>query len=143
MYHTEHSVHIDASPAAVWAVLTDVEHAPDWTPTMSKVERLDSGPFGPDSSVRIKLVGFPATPWRVTQFDDGRSFTWVAQSGPRVTATHTVEPDGNGTKLTLSIDTSGAVALVFAPVLRWVSPRNIKREAAGLKAHCEAAATGD
>ena len=141
MYHTEHSVHIDAAPAAVWAVLMDVEHWPDWTPTMSKVERIDSGPFGPASSARVKLVGFPSTLWRVTQFDDGRAFTWAAQSGPRVVATHVVEPDGTGTKLTLGIETSGALALVFAPLLRWVSPRNIRREAAGLKAYCERAAS--
>jgi carbon monoxide dehydrogenase subunit G len=141
MYHTEHSIHIEATPAAVWAVLTDVEHSPAWTPTMSKVERMDSGPFGPTSRARVKLVGFPATVWRVTQFDDGHSFTWVAETGPHVVATHVVEPDGAGTKLTFGIDTSGALALVFSPLLRWVSPRNIRREAAGLKAHCERAAS--
>ncbi len=137
MYHTEHSIHIEAPPATVWATLTDVEHAPDWTPTMTRVERLDSGPFGPTSSARIKLVGLSAVVWRVTRFDDGRSFTWVTQTGPHIVATHVVQPDGAGAKLTLGIDASGALALLFAPLIRWVSPRNLRREAAGLKAHCE------
>jgi uncharacterized membrane protein len=139
MFKAEHAVHIDASPSAVWAVLMDIERWPAWTPTMRKVQRMEEGAFGVGSRANITLNGLPAVTWRVTQFDDGRSFTWESERPPRVSASHVIEPDGGGAKLTLATDARGLGAVLFAPLLIWVSPRNIRREAAGLKQYCEAA----
>lgn len=38
------TVAIDAPPNEVWAVVCDVEHWPDWTPTVHQATRLDQGP---------------------------------------------------------------------------------------------------
>jgi uncharacterized protein YndB with AHSA1/START domain len=79
----ETSVRIDAPPEKVWRVLTDVERWPEWTPSMTRVERLQTGPLQVGSTARIKQPKFPPTVWRVTELEPGRSFSWAA-GGPGV-----------------------------------------------------------
>ena len=45
----EISTAISSSAERVWAVLTDVERWPEWTPSITKITRLDSGPFAEGS----------------------------------------------------------------------------------------------
>jgi hypothetical protein len=135
--HERHIIHIEAPPRDVWAVLMDVERWPDWTPTMRRVERLDAGPFGPGSRARITLRGLPPGAWRVTQLDDGRSFTWETETGVRALAGHVIEPDGAGTKLTLTASTRGLFALLLTPVTMLLTRGHVRREAEGLKRYCE------
>jgi len=71
---------IDADPSDVWAVLADVEHWPDWCPTMSSVRRLDDGPFGVGSAAEVHQPKLPRTIWRVTEFEPGRRFEWATTS---------------------------------------------------------------
>ena len=59
--------------------------------------------------------------------------------GAHVTAIHEVEPRDGGSVVTLTLETRGPAAAIFAPLLDPFSRRNVEREAAGLKARCEAA----
>ena len=52
--HLETSVEIGATPAEVWSVLVDIDRWPAWTETVSELERLDTGPLGLSSRVRLK-----------------------------------------------------------------------------------------
>ena len=54
-------------------------------------------------------------------------------------ATHVIEPDGNGSKVTLTVDLSGIVATLFGPMIAGQSRKNVEMEAEGLKRWCEAA----
>ena len=137
--HAERSVHIDAPPDVVWRVWTDVERWPEWTASMRKITRLDEGPFGSNSSARVQANAPPTADWRVTQFDEGRSFTWEAEmTGAHAVGTHLVEPDGAGAKATMTISISGGLpAALLTPLLAAISRRNLRLEAEGLKRRCE------
>jgi uncharacterized protein YndB with AHSA1/START domain len=134
----EISVDIDAAPDEVWRVLTDVERWPEWTPSMTRVERLDSGPLQVGSTARIKQPKFPPTVWRVTQLEPGQSFSWTA-SGPGVTTVggHRITPRDDGVEVTLSIRQTGPLAWLVGLLTSRLTQSYVQMEANGLKRRSE------
>ena len=104
-----HTTTIDAPPATVWALTTDVERWPELMPTVRTVTRLDEGPFGLGSTARIEQPGLRPAVWTVTEFEPGRRFAWSTRLyGAQVLAGHTIEPAaGGGARNTLSLTLSG------------------------------------
>jgi uncharacterized protein YndB with AHSA1/START domain len=132
---TDFSITFDlgAPPERVWAAMSDIERWPEWTPTVTRVERLDRGPLGVGSRVRILQPKLPPAVWEVTELDAGRSFTWVTRSpGVRVTAQHRVEPTPDGSRVTLSLAFSGLLGRVVARLTRSLNQRYLALEAEGL-----------
>lgn len=127
------SRHIDAPTDLVWEVLADVDHWPDWLPTVDSVERLDDGPFVVGSRARVRQPKLPRAEWEVTEVVDGRSFTWEATGpGMRTIARHEVVPDADGSRVTLSIEQTGPMGAVAALVWRRLTQRYIELEAESL-----------
>jgi uncharacterized membrane protein len=127
--------HIEAPTRAVWDVLIDVAHWPDWTPTITSVERLDDGPFGVGSRAKVRQPKLPQAQWEVTEVVDGRSFIWEARGpGMKTIARHEVVPDGTGSQVTLSIEQTGPMGAVAAFVWRSLTQRYIELEADSLDA---------
>jgi uncharacterized membrane protein len=136
------TLRIDAPPEKVFAVLCDVERWPEWTATMSSVQRLESGPFGVGSSARIRQPRLRAAVWQVTGFEDQRNFTWSTRSpGLRMTAGHLIAPQDQGSSATLSFELSGFMARLAARLYGSLIERYITTEAQGLKRRCESGAT--
>jgi carbon monoxide dehydrogenase subunit G len=136
----EHTLHIEAPLAAVWAVTEDVERWPSWTPTMHSVQRMDEGTFDVGSSAAIRQPGMPETVWTVIEMDRGRSFTWEGRArGMRMRATHELSAEGAGTKNTLRVEVAGVVAFLLWPLVRPALRRALRQENAGLKSFCERA----
>lgn len=134
----EEIVRIKAPPDRVWAVYTDVERWPEWTPVMQKIERLEDGPLALGSTARIEAQGGPPSVWTVTEFTVGRSFTWEAAArGVTLVAHHVIEADGDASSVRLGVRMSGLMATLLSPFLRSVAKRNVKTEAEGLKRRCE------
>ncbi len=132
------TIHIDAAPAAVWAVMTDVERWPEWTESMRSVKRLEAGDFGLGSTVHVEAKGAPASVFTVSEFTPGRSFTWDTRTrGISASASHLIEPDGDGSNVTLGVTMSGLAATLFFPLLAFVGRRNVRMEGEGLKRRCE------
>jgi uncharacterized protein YndB with AHSA1/START domain len=134
----EFAVEIDAAPDEVWRVLTDVERWPEWTPSMTRVERLDPGPFQVGSTARIKQPKFPAAVWRVNELEPGQSFSWTARGGGMTAlGTHRITPRSDGVEVTLSIRQTGPLAWLAALVTSRLTRRYVQIEADGLKRRCE------
>ena len=128
-------IEIGASPDLVWATMRDVERWPEWTPTVTSVRLRTPGPLTVGSRASIRQPKLPPALWCVTEVDDAnRTFTWVnAAPGVRVTAKHSVEPRGDGSRATLSVSFDGLLGGVVAAATRKLNDRYLALEAAGLK----------
>ena len=133
-------VEIQAPPEVVWAVMHDVEHWPEWTPTVTSIRLLDPGPLRVGSRAIIRQPKLPPAKWRVTAVDEtGTRFTWVSTGpGVRVIARHWVEPWNAGSRATLSLRFEGILAGLFARLTRDLNNRYLALEAKGLKQRSEA-----
>lgn len=136
------TVSIESPPERIWAVLCDVERWPEWTASMKNVQRLDGGPLAVGSKARVEQPGLRPAVWEVTELEEGRNFTWVTRApGATIAGVHIIEPDRNGSSVTLSIRISG----VLAPLARWIYGRRIREyvgmEAEGLRRRCASRST--
>jgi uncharacterized membrane protein len=135
------AVNIDAPPDQVFAVLCDVERWPEWTPTMTSVQRLDQGPFGVGSSAQIRQPKLRPAVWKVTELE-AQNFTWVARTpGLRMKAGHRVERQGAGSRVQLSFELSGLMARVASRLYGGLIEQYVTTESQKLKQRAEAAAT--
>ncbi len=138
------TVDIQAPPERVWAVMSDVERWPEWTPTVTSMKLRDPGPLAPGSRVLICQPKFPPAEWRLTELDEGRSFTWVNRGpGVLVTARHGVVPgsstggDRDKSQATLSLEFAGILGPLVARLTRNLNERYLALEAKGLKQRSE------
>jgi hypothetical protein len=131
-------VEIDAAPARVWAVMTDVERWPEWTASVISVKRLDTGPFRVGSRARVRQLRLFAADWDVTALDPEKGFTWVTRSpGLVVFGHHRLEPAGAGTRVHLQVDFTGSLGPLVGRLMGRLNRRFLALEAAGLKRRSE------
>jgi hypothetical protein len=129
---------ISAPPDRVWAVMSDIEAWPEWTPTVTRVELLDPGPLAVGQRARVLQPRLPAAVWRITALEPGRSFTWVTRSpGVVVTARHSVEPVEGGSRAHLALHFGGMLGPLVARITRGLNTRYLGLEAAGLRQRSE------
>jgi uncharacterized membrane protein len=135
----ESTVTIDAPPARVWEVFSDVETWPSWTSTVSSVERLDAGPLKVGSKTRIKQPKLPAAVWEVTEFVPGSHFVWEARSpGVRTIGGHYVSASGDGVVAISRIEQRGPAGWLAGLLTRRLTNRYLEIEGRGLKTRSEA-----
>lgn len=138
MTHFSISIEIRAPSDRVWAVMSDIERWPEWTPTVTSIQRLDRGPLAVGSRARIRQPKLPPAKWQVTELEEGRSFTWVSRGpGVRVTARHGVEANQGGSQATLSLQFSGFFGPLVARLTRGLNQRYLALEAKGLRERSE------
>ena len=136
------SAEIHAPPERVWAVMSDVERWPEWTPTVTSIERLEPGPLAVGSRTLIRQPKLPPARWQLTELEEGAFFAWVTRSpGVRVTAFHRVEATGGGSRATLSLQFSGLLGPLVARMTRNLNERYLALEVKGLKERSEARKT--
>ena len=147
--HHETSIEITASPELIWSTLSEVERWPEWTNSVTEVERLDTGDFGVGSRARVKQPGMPRLTWEVTEYAPGEVFSWASkQPGVTTTGGHRFAPGPSGrgsgsdvesgrVTVTLTLDQEGFLAPVVWRLTGSRSRRYVQMEAEGLKRRCE------
>ena len=120
-----------AAPDELWRWVSDVEHWADLLPTMRSVIRTDGdGPVGLGDRFAVKATGLPLATYEITDWQPGRTFTWVASApGVRTTASHEMEPTDNGSVMTLGIAWSGPLAWLAGLLLGAKAGRMVQQEA--------------
>jgi hypothetical protein len=132
---------IDASAEDIWGVLVDVERWPEWTPSVTRLEKLDAGPLRPGQRVRIEQPKLPKLTWRVTDVTHEQSFTWSTESlGLRTVGRHEVVETPSGREIRLTVDQRGALAPLVHLLTGRRTRRYMEQEAEGLKRRSEAGA---
>jgi Polyketide cyclase / dehydrase and lipid transport len=133
-------VEIRVAPAHVWKVLLDVERWPEWTTSVSKIQRMDIGPLTLGSRTRIWQPKLMPAVWQVTSLDEQRRiFAWTTHTfGIKIVGRHQVEAVGARSRVTLSLTYTGVIGAVLARAYRDLNWDYLAREANGLRGHCEA-----
>jgi uncharacterized membrane protein len=133
-----HTIQIHAPLDRVWAVTLDLERWPDWTPTVTSVQRLDTGPVEVGSRVRMKQPLQPPSEWVVTRCEAGKVFAWeTRRPGLRMVGTHEMRAARTGTTNILHVDAQGALAVLLWPLLLLAMGRALRDENLGLARYCE------
>jgi uncharacterized membrane protein len=136
----EVSVSIPAPPERVWSAVADVVNWPGWDPSVTAVEPLGDGPLAVGARFRVRQPRLPVAVWTVSELEPGRTFSWTSSSlGITSRGDHTVEPDGNGSRVLLRFAQSGPLAGLSGLVLGRLIRRYVQQEADGLRRHFEPA----
>jgi uncharacterized protein YndB with AHSA1/START domain len=105
-----------AEPERAWERWTDFARWPDWNPQCVEA-RLD-GPLVPGTKLDLHLRhprgrDFYTRP-RLTEVEHGRRLSWQVRSiGLRSTTTTTLEPQPDGTLMTIAADAHGGMAFTY------------------------------
>lgn len=135
-----HVIEILVSPARVWPVLLDVERWPEWTTSVTRVQRMDIGPLTLGSRTRIWQPRLMPAVWQVTSLDENRRiFAWTTHTlGMKIVGRHQVEAVGARSRVTLSLNYFGLLGAIVARMYRDLNWDYLSREANGLRTRCEA-----
>ncbi|MCF0096490.1 SRPBCC family protein [Micromonospora sp. MH99] len=135
----EADTEIGADAGRVWALLVDVARWPEWTASVSRAERGESGPLAVGATARLTQPKLRPAVWRVTELTEGREFTWVSDSpGVRTRGEHRVLPlPGGRTRVEVAIDQAGPLAGLIGLLYGGLLRRYVRLEADGLRARAE------
>lgn len=130
------TIDVDRRPEDVYDYLMDTPRLPEWQLSAVSAERLDEGPFGVGSRMRVtRHVGRRVMPMtmEVTEYDPPHSWGMRGVDGPVRARVHgEVEPfdEGQRSHVTIEVDFEGhgvgkvLVPLVVRPQVRKELPRN-------------------
>ena len=105
---------------------------------MTSVENIDGSAFGIGSRLRIRQPKLKTLVWRVSEFQQGRMFSWEARSpGLCIVSSHEVDASNRGSIVKLRVMQTGLLAPVVSLLFGDLSRRYVNMEAAGLKRRCE------
>ena len=135
------TIDINASPARVWAVMSDIERWHEWTPSITSIERTDSGPLRVGGKARVKQPKLAPANFEIITWQPERGFDWVT-TNLAVTAIgrHVIEPTATGARVTLSVEFSGPLGGLIAWFYGGLTNRYVRMEAEGLKQRSEQSA---
>lgn len=135
---TVERVIIQATPAAIWRVLADVERWPTWTPTVQHVQPLTTDGLRLGARYRITQPKLRPAVYEVTELAPHKVLTWVQKApGATMIADHRLIGDDSTTEVELSFSTEGLLGALLGTMYAKRIAEYVKTEARSLKTHCE------
>jgi uncharacterized membrane protein len=134
------SITINASQETVWKVLSDVAHWQEWTPTITKVEVLNTPELKLNNRYKVVQPKLQPAEWTVTVLAPPSSFTWESKTpGMHMVAEHilTTPKSGSQTELTLTFAFNGWLGKLIGTIYGKMSADYIQTEAQSLKKRIE------
>ncbi len=118
----EHDFRVDATPARVWEVVTDLQHYPEWNPFVVRCE--STLVVGDPILMRVRVLPFFAQPQRewILEHEPGRRLCYGLASMPlgalESRRSHDVTADGaTGARYQSRFELSGWLSPVVALLL--------------------------
>ena len=136
----KHSIHIDRSPAQVWAFMMDFDKAPRWRTQVREMRIMTDGPLRVGTELRITFElpdRVRTVRCDVSAFETARRFG-LRSATKKATGTfeYLLAPEGTGTRVTFTCDLrpNGLMWLLVPMMIRSNRTRfaqqlpNLKRE---------------
>ena len=130
----EDSIYVDRSPEVVYALVRDLERAPDWQDSLESVDVEAATEVRRFGGRRVEASFF------VLEDDPPRRFAISSEGGPaEARAEFDLEPDGDGTRVVFTIDLRlrGAARLASG-VVKPTAQREMRADLERLKELAEA-----
>ena len=133
------SITINATQEAVWKVLSDVAHWNEWTPTVTKVEVLNSPELKLGNRYKVHQPKLQPAEWTVTVLTPPSSFIWESKMpGMTMIAEHYVNAAStNQTELILKFAFQGFFGEIIGRMYGKLTESYIQTEAQSLKKRIE------
>ncbi|MEZ4776612.1 MAG: SRPBCC family protein [Bacteroidia bacterium] len=137
------NIAIQATPEAIFKILADVEHWHLWTASIKKIVLINNTVLGPGVSAKVFQPRLLPNVWKVIQYEENRSFTWVSKSpGLTMTAGHALSPGDNHTAVSLTMTYEGFLAKLLYKMTANLTSQYMTMEIEGLKKVCEQRPSG-
>ncbi len=113
-YRHLHETHVVATPAQLFAAITDLRRWPEWDPELVSNEH-DGTPLAVGSRFTLRPKGGPKVAMQVAALDEPRRFADVALLPlARIRTIHEFEPEqAGGTRVRVIIETTGPLAFLW------------------------------
>ena len=132
------SLAINASQDFIWKVLSDVAHWHEWTPTVTKVEVLNTPEIKLGNRYKVIQPKLQPVVWTITELNSA-NFTWESKSpGMHMVAEHIVKSiNANQSEVTLTFAFNGWFGNLIGKMYGKMTEDYIQTEAQSLKKRVE------
>ncbi len=132
------SISIHTSQEAVWKVLSNVAHWHEWTPTVNKVEVLNTPELKLGNRYKVFQPKLQPVVWTVTELNSA-NFTWESKSpGMHMVAEHIVKSvNANQSEVTLTFAFNGWLGNLISKMYGKMTEEYVQTEAQSLKKKVE------
>ena len=132
------SITTNASQEAVWKVLSNVAHWHEWTPTVSKVEVLNTPELKLGNRYKLYQPKLQPAEWIVTELTTS-NFTWESKvPGMHMVAEHVVKSvNANQSEVTLTLAFNDWLGNLIGKLYGKMTEEYVQTEAQSLKKRVE------
>ena len=132
------SITIQSSQEVVWKVLSNVAHWHEWTPTVNKVEVLNTPELKLGNRYKVFQPKLQPVVWTVTELNSA-NFTWESKSpGMHMVAEHIVKSvSANQSEVILTFAFNGWLGNLIGKIYGKMTEEYVQTEANSLKKKVE------